>query len=185
MTDKTFDFKEKIKEFVSKKHTNLIFVLGILGMLLLLLSELLPKTATDAVQPNTTGEFDATSYTQSLQDQLCTLLGQIDGVGRVEVMLTLESTTQSVYATAERTQLSENGSQNQGYAQQSYQSEYVLVDGTDGKQALVEHTEMPQVRGVVVICDGGADSGTVYRVTEAVSVVLGVTTNRICVTKMS
>lgn len=185
MTETTKNITEKLKNFTGKKHTNLIFAIGLLGIALLLLSEFLPASKDKATEKTPDSSLGESAYTQKLQNELCDLLGQMEGVGRVQVMLTLESTTQSVYATAEKTQLSENGTQEQGYAQQSYQNDYVLVDGEDGKQALVEHTEMPQIRGVVVICDGGSNSSTICRVTEAVSVVLGITTNRICVTKMS
>lgn len=185
MAEEKQNVNEKLKSFTSKKHGNLIFVLGICGMALLLLSELLPHGTSSSQKASSGSSFDADTYAVSVQKELCELLGKIQGVGRVEVMLTLESTTQSVYATAEKTQSSENGSSEQSTNQQSYENDYVLVDGENGKEALVQQVDMPAVRGVVVICDGGDDSATVCRVTEAVGVVLGVSTNRICVTKMS
>lgn len=173
---------EKLKSFTQKKRVNFLLVLGICGILLLFLSDLLPDT-TKTAKPSAEGAFDAESYTKTTQTQLTDLLGQIAGVGRIKVMVTLESSTQSVYATTEKSQ-STSGSDG-GQNTQTYENDYVLVDGTDGKEALVDHTEMPQIRGVVIICDGGDDTATVRRVTEAVSVVLGLSTNRICVTKMT
>ena len=65
------------------------------------------------------------------------------------------------------------------------ENDYVIVDGSDGEQALVNRTELPQIRGVVILCDGGEDASISRRVTEAASVLLGVSTNRICVNQLS
>lgn len=179
---------EKLKNFTqNKKRLDLVVALGLCGILLLLLSEFslgggkAGKT-TQANQPaDTTG-----NYAKELSDQLEQLLGQMQGVGKIQVMLTLESGSQAVYATTVKTSTTTNGlEQQQNTTQQSYEDDYVLVDGADGKQALVEVTQMPEVRGVVVLCEGAGDIATVKQVTDAVSVVLGVSTNRICVSKLS
>ena len=44
---------------------------------------------------------------------------------------------------------------------------------------------LPTVQGVAVLCQGGDDVVVQARVTEAVSVLLGITTNRISVAKMN
>ena len=60
----------------------------------------------------------------------------------------------------------------------------ILDDGT-GDSALVETTWLPEVRGVAVVCQGGDDAAVQARLTEMVSVLLGVSTNRISIAKMS
>ena len=41
-----------------------------------------------------------------------------------------------------------------------------------------------ELKGVAVVCEGGDDITVIKRITDLVSVVLGLSTNRICVTKM-
>lgn len=67
---------------------------------------------------------------------------------------------------------------------ESYKSEHIIVDAADGKQPLVETHIEPEVKGVAVVCEGGDDITVIKRITDLVSVVLGLSTNRICVTKM-
>ena len=61
------------------------------------------------------------------------------------------------------------------------ESEYVLSDGVPVLESSIE----PSVKGVSVICEGGDDIKVIARITEFVSVGLGIPTNRICVTKMN
>ena len=40
----------------------------------------------------------------------------------------------------------------------SGQNEYIIIDTGDGEQALVVTKRAPKVRGVVIVCAGGANS---------------------------
>ena len=57
------------------------------------------------------------------------------------------------------------------------QTHVLLEDGT----ALAETIYQPQVRGVAVLCEGGDDVGVAARITELVSALLDLPSNRICV----
>ena len=65
----------------------------------------------------------------------------------------------------------------------SFQNEHILFDSGVGKQALVEEQLVPDIKGVAVVCSGGDDIAVIERITELVSVVLDLPSNRICVTK--
>ena len=66
----------------------------------------------------------------------------------------------------------------------TFENEIVMVEENDEKHALIEKTLEPVVKGVVVVCSGADDIKVVSDITNAVSVALNVTTNRICVIKM-
>lgn len=85
-------------------------------------------------------------------------------------MVTFEAAGETVYALDER--ISQDG---------STQSEHVLAGG----QPVTREMLLPTVQGVAVLCQGGDDVVVQARVTEAVSVLLGITTNRISVAKMN
>lgn len=166
---------------------NLLFFLGIAGIFLIFLSELPGKSASGAVQKaNSSDSASAQAYAEQLEQRLAGMIGQVAGAGRTEVMITLEATGETVYAEDEQSsnavQSDSGGIQEK---QSSYQSEHTLVDGSAGREALVEQQLTPSVQGVAVVCEGGGDIGVVARVTELVSVVLGLPTNRICVTQMT
>ena len=58
------------------------------------------------------------------------------------------------------------------------QNTHVLLD--DGS-ALTETVCQPQIRGVAVLCDGGGDVRVASRITELLTSLLDLPSNRICV----
>ena len=127
------------------------------------------------------GTAQSAEYIQEMEEKLTSILQQVQGAGQVHVMVTLEATGQSVYAQDE--ELSSSTGQD-GQRQSSTRTEHVILDSGTGKAPLLEQAYEPEVRGVAVVCEGGDDILVIGRITELVSVVLGIPTNRICVTKM-
>ena len=175
------------------KKKNALFFLGLAGILLIFLSDLLsaphPNAGEAAVQPEPqigqTGQRGLTE--QELEARLAEMIGAVQGAGRVRVMLTLENDGETVYVYDEQndTQTASGGTDGTVSRRQSYESEHVLVDAENGKQPLIETCLEPEVKGVAVVCEGGDDITVVKRVTELVSVVLRLPTNRVCVIKMT
>ena len=159
-----------------KQHGKLLFLLGIGGILLIFLSEL-PFGGTQVSESDQT---DLDSYVQRLEERLAETVGAIEGVGRAKIMLTLEGNGETVYAEEEKTTHSETSAQSNANSsvQNSYENELVIVDGGSGRQALVETALEPEIRGVAIVCEGGDDIAVVKRITDLVSVVLGVPTSR-------
>ena len=151
--------------FAKQNRAKLAVVLGAAAMVLILLSELFPAPSTPTV--STPGNAStAAQYKQQLEQQLETLIGQVEGAGETTVMLTLESGEETIYA------LDTLSGQTQ-----SQQTHVLLDDGT----ALEETTYLPTVCGVAVVCEGGGDVRVAARITELVAALLNVPTNRICV----
>lgn len=138
--------------------------IGLLAMVLILLSELLPQGKPDTSKTDT-GQ-SAAEYQTELENRLEKLISQMAGAGKTTVMVTLESGEERIYALDTQS----------GQVQQ--QTSHVLLD--DGT-ALTETVCQPQVRGVAVLCEGADDVRTAARITELVSAVLDLPSNRICV----
>lgn len=180
-----------LRGLVQKK--NALFFLGLAGILLIFLSDLLfaprQSAAEDAVQPEPqigqTGQRGQTE--QELEARLTEMISAVQGAGRVRVMLTLENDGETVYAYDEQndTQTAAGGADGAVSRRQSYENEHVLIDAGNGRQPLIETCLEPEVKGVAVVCEGGDDITVVKRVTELVSVVLRLPTNRVCVIKMT
>lgn len=182
--------KEKIGEFTKKENrAKLITVMGIIILMLLLLSEL----GTSCAKSEETAEksaFDCEAYAASLEKQLCDIVGSIEGAGRVKVLVTLQNSEEYIYASdsKQNSDSSENhdtnGSTSTDTKSDSEES-VIIVDGENGREALVRTMMLPQIGGVVIVCDG-ADSETVReRITEAVTTALGITSRRVYVTKLT
>ncbi len=105
---------------------------------------------------------------QSLQESLEDLLASVSGVGRVQVLLTVEQEARSVYQTDE------------SKSDASSQSETVVVSGA----GLVQTVLSPVYRGAVVVCEGADRASVVLAVKAAVRSVTGLSSEQITVIKM-
>lgn len=125
-------------------------------------------------------------YNKKIEKELCELLRKVDGVGDVQVMITLASseervTLQNDSATTESTGEDGTGSKRQ---KESATTESVLVrkDGQDTPYLVQILT--PEIEGVVVVASG-ADSGqTDTEIIAAVQALFPVQAHKIRVMKM-
>lgn len=135
-------------------------------MLLILLSELFSaehgagsnkKHKACPEQHGISGTAGEPAGTSDLTDERC---------GKTTVMVTLETGEEAIYAL-----------DTQSGEMQSQQTHVLLEDGS----ALTETVCLPQVCGVAVLCEGGGDIRVAARITELVSALLDLPSNRICV----
>lgn len=154
-----------------KRRVNLLVAIGALGLLLLALSEWLPASPdSDPSEVQSVPEANQQDYAGQLESRLQALIAQVDGAGTVEVMVTLESGEESIYATDRETS-----------ADGSASVSHVLLND----QGLIETTQAPQVLGVAVVCEGGDDAAVQNRISTLVEVLTGVGANHVTVTKMA
>ena len=174
--------------FRGRKHQAVLF-LGIAGMLMILLSSVLPKKQSGPMQSG--GELDTQVYIGQLEDRLTRLIGKIEGVGRCEVMITAANGVEYIYAIEE----SQNSNETNSYEgdemkkqtqQQNTEQKYIVMDAGSGKkEALLKTWKQPAIQGVVVVCEGAKSVVVQERVTQAVTTALGIPYNKVCVTKIS
>lgn len=163
-----------------------ILLAGALGVALLLALGFWEEQTPATTQPPAlqAQDLDVRAYEQGLEERLQGLLAQVEGAGQVTVMVMLENTAQTVYAQAYAQTSDAPATWPEGGSQRtSTSNSYVLVEEGGSRQALAETTLQPTVKGVAVVCTGADDVGVVSRITELVSTVLGIPSNRICVTK--
>lgn len=163
-----------------------IVIAGIAGILLILLSDLFHSSGQDQ-NASSNSQNISSNYETVTAQRLEDIIGRISGVGRVKVMVTVESGVENIYETdnKETTNKSQNGSDSNTQIQQSNETSHVIVNGGSGnQQALLTKQIQPQILGVVVVCDGGSNPDVQEAVTNTVSIALGIATNRISVNKM-
>lgn len=118
------------------------------------------------------GFASAELYEDETESRLKAILNEIEGVGKAEVLLTINSTEEYVYAETVKNGASqtENG--------------YVIIDKGSEKEALVKKINNPSISGVVIVCEGGDDPKVCERLYKAVSTALNIPTSKIYVAEM-
>ena len=142
------------------------------GLVFLLLSELWPEPQPQNLPSNgaTAPGQVTTSYEEQLEQRLESLITQISGAGSTEVMVTVFSAEEVIYA--QNTQQTGEGAHTETHV--------LLENGT----ALTKTTLAPQISGVAVVCEGGSNVTVVARITEMLSALLDLPTHRISVQTM-
>lgn len=117
---------------------------------------------------------------QTLEADLCALLGAIEGVGDVRVMLRTASSGETVYAANTDAAADTRDAQTSSKEKNSV----VIVKNAQGETGLVVGTTLPAVTGAAVVCEGGGDPVVRARVTETIHALFGLSTNHISVMPM-
>lgn len=160
--------QEKVTECIKKyRYAILILLIGVFLMLL-------PTGKKPAAQAKT--ETVATAPQSGIQEDLQEILSQIQGAGKVRVMLSVAKGETAVYQTDTDTSGGENG---------ITKVETVIITGADRDQsALVQHMDPPIYQGAVVVCQGADSPSVRLALTQAVSSITGLGADKISVLKM-
>ena len=156
--------------------TKIVIAVGLAGILLIFVSEMFPAKNTaesKSIPTESVATDDTDSYKKQIEKELKDVLSKVRGVGECEVMVTVEGTTEYVYA--------ESTDNNGDRTSDRYENEIVITDNDGKKEALVRKIIKPQICGVVIVCEGGGDIKVNERVLKAVSTVLGISSSKICV----
>ncbi len=125
-------------------------------------------------------EFSAREYTRLLEKELENLLSSLDGAGRVKVMITLETGSESKYATQ-----TQQKSENNNNLREEFYEEYVVVKkGASNEECVVISISEPRVRGVAVAAEGADSQNVKKAITETVCAVFDISSADVSVEKM-
>lgn len=138
-------------------------------------------TGDDTSAGDKTGQImGSESALYELETELEQILAKIHGVGRVEVMLTLQSGSELVLATDSTLRYSGSPQNPDDYDRSS---ETVTVSGGGGSDVVVTQERYPQYRGALIVCEGGDSDSVRLKVVEAVAALTGLGTDRIAVVR--
>ena len=179
---------DKFKAFVTgPKRNYVIILLGIVIILSIAFSNCSSEEKAEA-QPTNTQVFDYDEYSQLLEEKIEKIVENIEGAGKSSVMITLEKTEEYVFFTEEKISTNTEEETAQDKVKQTIESDKEIKAGVvenrnNGNEVLITTTIMPQVGGVVVICEGGGNILVQERVTNAVATALNISYNKVFVTK--
>nr|WP_319487965.1 stage III sporulation protein AG [uncultured Caproiciproducens sp.] len=186
--------KEEKESIFSKLAENeayrkIIIIGGLIGIAFIFLSGYLNNDHTDTKAVSSQPVVTAEQYATELETRLTDIVTRIQGAGTAKVLVTLERSTQYVYATEEKrsnqtTEDKSDGSNTKNEVNDNTETNYILVKDADGAQKALAVTEVqPIIKGVVVVCDGGDNPTVQQDVISAVTTALDITSVRVCVIK--
>lgn len=184
--------KNEIRIKGMKKNQWLLLLLA--GLLLLVIAIPTGKKETEnniagaedsgKEKTNRPGEegYGEREYGKQLEEKLKALLEQIDGVGKAEVMITLEDTGQKEVEKDESREQSRTSGENA--QESSVVSTQTVYEQAQEGAPYISNEKYPEIKGVCIVAEGGGNSKTKQEILGAVQALFGIDANKILVVKM-
>lgn len=136
----------------------------------------------------TTGTTEQ-NYVEYLEENMEEVLSQMEGVGRVEVMITVSDMGESVVEKDRNTVQSvttetDSAGGDRSVSETSVEETTIYIESDDETYPYIQKEKMPTIEGVVVVAEGGGSSSVVSNISESVKALLPVEVHRIKVVKM-
>ncbi len=184
--------RQKLTEIFTKdKKLKIVVIIGLAGILLIFLSQFSFFDSKSSENSQTVSDSTSLeSYSKELEEKIHALVCSIDGAGEAQVMVTFESDAEYVYANEEKKNTDKTEDKSGEDSQKTQEKEdieqtLIIVQGSDGEQALLKTTIQPKVKGVVVVCSGGDNAVVQERISDALTTALDIEYNKVCVTKLT
>lgn len=176
-----------------KKEQLLVFFL-LLGLLIVVLLPVKEKEKTGKTQPKETAvqsvDTDQGTLAGQLEQQLVDTLSQVEGVGQVKAAVTLETSGKKVVekdvpvSDSSSSQTDQDGARQDTASSTSEEETVYQRDGEGNEIPYVVQETTPEIRGVVVVAQGGGDPVVERQIQEAVMALFHVDAHKIKVMKM-
>lgn len=163
---------QRAAEVVQRKKYGMTLLVVAAGVALMLL----PGTSEDAGEKQTAQNAEDFSLEET-QAQMEKLLSRIEGTGKLQLMLTLKS--------GSRLRLAEDQDETADQEETSRRTETVTVSRGGSEDVVITQQMYPIYQGAVVVCQGADQAAVRLAVTEAVSALTGLSSDRITVVKWS
>ncbi len=179
--------KNAFKDRKGKLAGDLVIALLFGAMLILAGDMLFRGEETESIVPEAAAEVD---YISSLEAKTKAILEQVDGAGNVDVMITLSTEGESVYAqeikkSTSETEESASQGDSRGILSETEENTVVTVNNGDGSTSPVVIKEMTaEVSGIVIVAEGGDNIIVKDALIRAAQALFGVEANKVEVFKM-
>ena len=158
------DFIAKVKKllmYINKYRFVIVIVLA--GVVLMLIPTGNEEVVTLKKEEIVTEEL-------TLEKQLSLLLSEMDGAGKVQVMLSVATGTNTVY--------------DKDISGSDRQETVIVTDADRTQNGLIQRVDPPVYLGAIVLCQGADSPGVCLMIVQAVSSITGLGADRISVLKM-
>lgn len=162
------------------KKPRALAAVGICGILLIFASSMLSRGSEKKAQSAESSSVGTEEYREALEEGVRKIVTDITGDKKPTVVVTLESGIKYSYADSTEVTSSDSAGSSADTASRSETRSYITVRTSDGgEQALLITEQMPQVRGVAVICSGGDSPEIAEKISGAVTAAFNITSKRV------
>lgn len=164
-------WKEQLLTRLGKyRYVLLVILAGVVLLLLPLAGEKRETQPPAAVQSSVVDSFDTGAMERRLEDAL----SQVEGAGRVTVVLSVQAGPRQIWARDSRTE-------ERAEERSREESTVVLSRGSGMEETVPVQQISPQFRGALVVCSGGGDPAVRLSLVEAVSALTGLGSDKISI----
>jgi len=160
----------KVTEYLKKYRVAFLVLLA--GILLMVLPE-----GTKRESAQSPPEETVPAAPDTLQNSLEKILCQIEGAGKVQVLLTEAEGEKTLYQTDNDTDVADGTRRQQ-------QKTVIVTDASREEAGLIRQVNPPSYLGAVVLCQGADRAAVRLAIVEAVASATGLTSDKITVLKM-
>lgn len=164
--------KNIYKEYLKNKKY-IILIMACIGILCIIFSYTYSERKDENVD-----NFSEYEYIKQLEARTAKLVSKINGAGECVVMINYDTSVESVYVTENKKSYDNNQNENRGETEDNV---LTMTDSSGNQSALIKKKIMPKISGVTVVCDGGNSKYVQTNVINAVSVLLNIGSNKVCV----
>lgn len=191
--------KENLQKLnLSKKTTANLVIVFCLGLALILIADFYMDIRTDGKAEENiyikdtqkeagTSDNSAADYARRLENDLATILSKIQGVGRVSVMVTLESGSEIIPAKDESISDKVTNEKDTNGGTRTINEKttddkvvFTTAQGGSSKPLIIKEIN-PEIKGVIVVAEGAEDSKVKLKISQAVQTVLDIPAYRVSV----
>ena len=169
-----------VQNLLSKlKSPKTLMILGVAGILLIFLSTLF-SSETDKPVKDGDSQIETEEYRRNLEGEIEQLVSEITGSRKVSVTVTLDSSVRYSYADTKEETSSNKTESDSKTSGSEIKSGYITVKtSSGGEEALLITAQMPEIRGVAVVCEGGDSEILREKIENAVTAALNITSKRV------
>lgn len=182
--------KNTLKKLKNMKNYEIVITLLIIAIIISIyistLSKPTPSTFDDpfGAKNNIYQVNQSEEAGDTLEKKLKRILSVIKGAGEVEVMITYNSSKElvpamnTIYSDTITEEQDSSGGERK-ISQNETNNQPVTMNSSDGSKPLILKEVEPEIRGVIVICEGANDLQVRLELLRAVKTVLGIYANQV------
>lgn len=192
-------FLNKLEKKGLKKNFYNVLIVLLIGVFILLINSIFTnkkdlESSTAKVEDSNKVEevgenLNVSEYEQNQKTQLKYILSNIEGIGKVEVMISFESSEEHVPAldvnnSVSTTEEKDNGGGTRVNTQKNNGSKVVTSNKGSNNEPFILKTLNPKVTGAIIVAEGAENKELKYKVTKTVSSLYNIPEHKVNVYSM-
>lgn len=177
-----------------KRYTSILIIVFCVGMVMVILTngtkEINNNSNEVSSKEESSVQEDPITYGDRIEKKLEDELSKIDGVGKVEVTITVKTKGEVVFEkdtpaqTLKTLESDGDGGSRESEESDTQESTVVLKQSDGSEEPIVVKEIVPEINGVLIIAEGGGDLSVKNNLILAAKVLLDLPANKIEVMKM-